>query len=105
MSEHLSLAQYGHGGEHPLLTPVSHLVKQADFGSLLIFPFQLCTWIYIFSILLIQQVLLPGVFALIKGCTPTELAFLQASLEPRVRESFQGIMTKFDRSYKFGGRM
>lgn len=55
--------------------------------------------------LLIQQTLLPGVFSLVKVCDPTELAFLRASLEPRVRDGFQRMMDKFDSSFKFGGRM
>ena len=53
----------------------------------------------------LQETLLPGIFGLIKGCTPPELTFLKASLEPHIRDSFGRLMTKFDTSYKFGGRM
>jgi len=61
--------------------------------------------IFDFFLSFFQQSLLPGIFALMKGCTAPEVAFLKASLEPHVRESFEGLMKTFDSLYKLGGRV
>lgn len=52
-----------------------------------------------------QRALLPGVFNLLKLCSPNDIAFIKASIDQATRDSFQTLTEEYQRYHKFGGRV
>ena len=57
------------------------------------------------SSLILQKLLLPGVFSLLKLCSDEDTAFIKASLDETARENFQTLLTDYKKFHKFSGRV
>lgn len=53
----------------------------------------------------IKKALLPGVFSLLKLCSEQDTAFIQATLDASMQDTFKTVLAEYKKFHKFSGRI